>query len=99
MSEDKILVGYEGEVTEETRVPVFHLICTGITQHGKTEELKRLTTEAQRLGYTILILDVKDKPEGEKTSSENPKTYCSLLKKLVENSSKATKAELRFWRA
>lgn len=66
-----ILVGYEAEVAEEARVPLFHMILTGITQHGKTEELKRVVTEAQRLGYTILILDVKDKPEGEKGDFED----------------------------
>ena len=70
MSESKILVGYEAEVAEEARVPLFHMILTGITQHGKTEELKRVVTEAQRVGYTILILDVKDKPEGEKGDFE-----------------------------
>ena len=61
----KILVGYEAEVAEEARVPLFHMILTGITQHGKTEELKRVVTEAHELGFTILILDVKNKPKGE----------------------------------
>lgn len=65
-----LLVGYEAEVGKEARIPPFHLILTGITQHGKTEEIKRLVTEAQKLGYTILILDVKGKPEGEKGDFE-----------------------------
>ena len=44
---------------------MIHTILTGITQHGKTEVIKSLIPFYHSQGYTILIIDVKDKTIGK----------------------------------
>lgn len=44
---------------------IIHTILTGITQHGKTEAIKSLIGFYHSEGYTILIIDVKDKTIGK----------------------------------
>jgi hypothetical protein len=49
---------------------IFHTILTGITQHGKTEVIKSLVQYYQSQGYTVLIIDVKDKTIGKADFAE-----------------------------
>lgn len=44
---------------------MIHTILTGITQHGKTEVIKSLIEFYHSEGYTVLIIDVKDKTIGK----------------------------------
>ena len=44
---------------------LIHTILTGITQHGKTEVIKSLIPFYHGEGYTVLIIDVKDKTLGK----------------------------------
>lgn len=44
---------------------IIHTILTGITQHGKTEVIKSLVEFYRDEGYTVLIVDVKDKTLGK----------------------------------
>lgn len=54
------------------QVPIFHTIITGITQHGKTEALKTIIEYLRDEGFTILIIDVKDKTIGLPDFAEFP---------------------------
>lgn len=51
---------------------LIHTILTGITQHGKTEVIKSLIPFYHSQGYTILIIDVKDKTIGKPDFAEYP---------------------------
>jgi predicted RNase H-like HicB family nuclease len=49
---------------------IIHTILTGITQHGKTEVIKSLIQFYQGEGYTVLVIDVKDKTIGKPDFAE-----------------------------
>jgi len=51
---------------------IIHTILTGITQHGKTEAIKSLIAFYHSEGYTILIIDVKDKTIGKPDFAQYP---------------------------
>ena len=55
-------------------IPVFHSFLSGITQLGKTTALKRMIHEAQQQGYTMIVIDVKKKPQ-EKADFEDMGNY------------------------
>jgi len=51
---------------------IIHTILTGITQHGKTEVIKSLIPFYHSEGYTVLIIDVKDKTLGKPDFADYP---------------------------
>jgi len=67
-----LTVFYEVGTAQPVTIPPFHTFVSGITQHGKTEALKTLIEWLNGQGFSILILDVKDKTLGEPDFAEFP---------------------------
>ena len=65
-------VFYEVPSGEAVEVKPFHMATTGITQHGKTEVLKSLIEWFRDKGFTVLVIDVKDKTLGDPDFAEYP---------------------------
>lgn len=59
-----IYIGNEPATGEHFKIPLGHTFVSGITQAGKTTTLKRMISEAEELGWTVLVIDVKAKPKG-----------------------------------
>jgi len=55
-------LGYEVKTGDVVDIPVTHTVFSALTGGGKTEAVLRLVTEAAKLGYTVLAIDVKAKP-------------------------------------
>ena len=55
-------LGYEVKTGVPVDIPITHTVFSALTGGGKTEAVIRLITEAAKLGYTVLAIDVKAKP-------------------------------------
>jgi len=70
--EEIMSIFFEHPSAEIVDPKLIHTILTGITQHGKTEVIKSLIEYYQSQGYTILVIDVKDKTIGNPDFSGYP---------------------------
>lgn len=55
-------LGFEVKTGDPVDIPITHTVFSALTGGGKTEAVIRLITEAAKLGYTVLAIDVKAKP-------------------------------------
>jgi hypothetical protein len=67
-----LAIFYEARSGEIVNPQIIHTVLTGITQHGKTEVIKSLIQFYQEEGFTILVIDVKDKTIGKPDFAEYP---------------------------
>jgi len=76
-------VFYEVGTGKPASLPVFHTVVTGITQHGKTETLKSMIRYVNSQGFTVLVMDIKDKTIGRPDFTDFPQIPI-YLKEVTE---------------
>lgn len=89
---DRLKLGYSVPDGDETSVPVFHTVITGITRHGKSETMRAMAQRARDAGYTVLAFDVKNPRDYAGLGDDIPiyleeHTDPTTLKGLLENQS------------